>query len=112
MNPRTTPLSRIALALFTGHLLLSACTATAHVTPGPAWPEPRPPQVQPPQVPPLALTVPNFQAPSADHCARPVVTREVPGMAPEWASLRWRESLSAARGTMAKSAREEEHHAD
>jgi Mg-chelatase subunit ChlD len=63
-------------------LLLLACSATAHspTAPGP-WPEPKP-QAWPDPVaiaPPVVRTLPNFQAPSATHCARPVLTREVPG---------------------------------
>lgn len=80
---------RLGAAALAGALLLSACTATAH---GPAWPEPSPlpapatpplwpqprPTPEPPQ-PPVLQTLPNFQAPSAPHCMRPVRLREVPG---------------------------------
>ncbi|MEP6792341.1 MAG: VWA domain-containing protein [Ramlibacter sp.] len=71
---------RILVALLSAQLMLMACTATAH-TPLPAeptrWPEP---QTQNwPQGVPLVRTVPNFQAPSANNCARPIQTREVPG---------------------------------
>lgn len=55
-----------------------ALLATAAATAQPLWPEPRP---EPPEQPARAWprSVPNFQAPSATHCARPVSTREVPG---------------------------------
>jgi hypothetical protein len=65
----------LALAV---QLLLAACSATAHSPPaGGTWPEPKP-QIWPAPVP-VVRDVPNFQAPSAAHCARPVQTREVPG---------------------------------
>ena len=53
---------------------LAACSATAHAPQGPLWPQPRPQEPQP-----VVRQSPTFQAPSAAHCARPVVTREVPG---------------------------------
>lgn len=56
------------------HLLLTACSATAQLAP--AWPEPRP---QPQDTPPAVASRPNFQAPSATHCVRPVASRVVPG---------------------------------
>ena len=64
-------------------LLLAACSATAHSPPAfpRVWPDPQP-ALWPEPVPnaaPLVRTIPNFQAPSATHCARPVQTREVPG---------------------------------
>ncbi|NPC58891.1 VWA domain-containing protein [Caenimonas soli] len=62
-------------------LLLAACSATAHSPPPGQWPEPKPtPWPEPMPFPtPIVRTVPNFQAPSATHCARPVQTRELPG---------------------------------
>ena len=68
--------------------LLIACTAQA-LSPI-AVPPPSPPAVWPePQVDlpitalqrPYAplLTTPNFKAPAASHCARPIQTREIPG---------------------------------
>jgi len=80
-----TPL-RVLSALMAANLLLTACSAGAmSVAPpdsrapaGMLWPDPKPeprPQIQPQPV----VTAPNFQAPSAAHCARPVQTREVPG---------------------------------
>lgn len=82
----TSPRSRLA-ALLAAHLLLSACSATAQpglLTSPAIWPEPKPahwPQAQAVQWPAAApaLQVPNFQAPSAAHCARPIATRELPG---------------------------------
>ncbi|HEX7888826.1 MAG TPA: VWA domain-containing protein [Ramlibacter sp.] len=70
------PLSRRIGAVLCAPLLVAAA-ATAQ----PLWPEPRP-EPRPEQ----ALragprSVPNFEAPSATHCARPVSTREVPGFA-------------------------------
>jgi Mg-chelatase subunit ChlD len=83
---------RSLLMLLAAPLLLAACSATAHAPlPGPAWPEPQPqPQPQPlpwPQQPVVRMT-PDFQAPSAAHCARPVATREVPGFSAGQASRR------------------------
>jgi Mg-chelatase subunit ChlD len=66
--------SRPVLALLCAQVLLAAGSATAQQVP--PWPEPKP------FVEPLrARSMPNFQAPSATHCARPVSTREVPGLA-------------------------------
>lgn len=53
-------------------LLLTGYSATAQ---GAVWPQPAPITVTAP--PPVAQ--PNFQAPAAPHCARPIQTREVPG---------------------------------
>jgi len=65
------PPSRRLVALACACWLLTSCSAGAQAL----WPEPRP---EPP-----AFTQPrnrpNFEAPSATHCARPVSTREVPG---------------------------------
>lgn len=61
----------LAAALCAQSLLLS-CGAMAQAI----WPEPQPPQVEPP---PVARAYPNFQAPSASHCVRPVGTREAGG---------------------------------
>lgn len=75
------PLPRRFVPVLIIQLLLSACSATAHSPPIGAWPEPRP-EIQPePRAVPVVHTIPNFQAPSATHCARPVQTREVPGRA-------------------------------
>ncbi|MEP6824113.1 MAG: hypothetical protein ABI919_04800, partial [Ramlibacter sp.] len=76
------PRPRCLVALLCAQLLFTACSATAHSPlPPSGWPEPKP-SVLPMPMPmpqPLVRTVPNFQAPSAAHCARPVQTREVPG---------------------------------
>jgi Mg-chelatase subunit ChlD len=58
---------------------LAACSATAH-PPGVLWPQPRPAEPVP-----LVRQAPNFHAPSATHCARPVATRELPGRTPAMA---------------------------
>ncbi|MGE0496904.1 MAG: VWA domain-containing protein [Ramlibacter sp.] len=76
MNRTLSP--RPLAALLAAQLLLSACTATAQPPYPPAaqWPEPQPQAGSRPQVMPAR---PQFQAPSASHCARPIQTREVPG---------------------------------
>ena len=75
------PPRQFALVLI-AQLLLAACSATAHSPPPPGvWPQPKP-AIWPDPLPipaPVVRTVPNFQAPSAAHCARPVQTRELPG---------------------------------
>ncbi|PSL80872.1 hypothetical protein C7T35_30290, partial [Variovorax sp. WS11] len=76
---------RSLAALLCAQLLLSACSAT-EIAPGTTrWPTPAP-QPEPPSFPSqqwpspvMARTVPNFEAPSATHCARPVQTFETPG---------------------------------
>lgn len=65
------PLSRRIAAALCASCLLAAAASPAQ----PLWPEPRPPQTDPA----FPRNVPNFHAPSASHCARPVGTREVPG---------------------------------
>lgn len=62
--------SRAVVALVCAQWL-AACSATAQM---PQWPQPQP-EPRPPQV----RAVPDFHAPSASHCVRPVGTREVPG---------------------------------
>lgn len=97
-NPRR---PRILAGALAAQMLLASCAATAQ---GPLWPEPRP---LPDQQPVAGRTTPDFQAPSAAHCARPVTLREVPGRPPmqEPARLPWPEP--AARGATADSARAE-----
>jgi Mg-chelatase subunit ChlD len=64
--------------------LLAACGATAHAPqPEPVWPRPKV-AVERPPVRPAMLNAPNFEAPSATHCARPVTTRELPGRQRAW----------------------------
>jgi Mg-chelatase subunit ChlD len=79
--PARRPVRRLA-ALACTQLLLAACTAQALTPmPGPAWPDPKP-QPRPPvaiQPWPPVLDRPDFQAPSATDCRRPIETREVPG---------------------------------
>lgn len=67
--------SRSVVALVCLQWLLASCSATAQAV----WPEPQPqPQPEPwPVTQPRSY--PNFRAPSATHCVRPVTTREVPG---------------------------------
>jgi hypothetical protein len=63
---------RATAATLCMQLLLSGCSATAQ---GAVWPQPAPHNPHTP----ATVVVPNFQAPSATHCARPIQTREVPG---------------------------------
>jgi Mg-chelatase subunit ChlD len=93
---------RVAVLLCT-QLLLGACQATSIAAPGgAAWPEPMP---QPPEPAAAALqwpgsaaarTLPNFQAPSATHCARPIRTREIAGRDPNQPDPRARREDVAA----------------
>jgi Mg-chelatase subunit ChlD len=77
-------------ALVCANLLLSSCSVTAQARA--LWPQPRP------DVPPAPITrmAPDFQAPSATHCARPVTMREVPGRSgqPPYGSSPLREELA------------------
>lgn len=68
------PLARRIAAALCIPVLLGGGAVQAQ--PPALWPEPR--QHQP--VPTHPRNVPHFQAPSATHCARPVGTREVPGV--------------------------------
>lgn len=73
---------RSLCAVLSLQLLLSACSATAHTPPDsgqtpPYWAQPQPTIWPGPQ--PTVRMQPNFQAPSAQHCARPIQTREVSG---------------------------------
>ncbi len=74
MNPQHS--RRPIAALLCLALLQASCSATAQAPL--AWPEP----AQPVPQPNFVRSAPNFQAPSATHCARPVTMREVPGLAP------------------------------
>ncbi|OUL98182.1 vWA domain-containing protein [Variovorax sp. JS1663] len=87
MNPRPSHLFQRSLAaLLCAQLLLAGCsTGATEIAPGPTrWPTPAP-QPEPPRFPtpqwpaPVARAAPNFEAPSATHCARPVQTTETPG---------------------------------
>ncbi|MGJ7490036.1 VWA domain-containing protein [Variovorax sp. ZT4R33] len=86
---RTVRRPRALIAVLCAQLLLSACHATGVAPAGAIWPEPMAQPPEPvrtvPQWPTNAVvrTAPNFQAPSATHCARPIQTREVPGMDPQ-----------------------------
>jgi hypothetical protein len=76
--------SRPFALVLAAQLLFAACSATAHSPPAPGvWPDPKPTSWPMPIPTPVVRTVPNFQAPSATHCARPVPSREVPGRAAE-----------------------------
>jgi Mg-chelatase subunit ChlD len=86
--------TRFLLTLLAAQIALGA-TAAAHGRS--LWPEPEPQ----PWPTPTVRTTPNFHAPSATHCARPVGTREVPGLSPEQQAQR-RDWL--ARERFAKSA--------
>ncbi|MGR4869050.1 VWA domain-containing protein [Variovorax sp. LARHSF232] len=72
---------RLLAALLCLPLLASGCSA-APATDSARWPAPAPEPVSwpaPAVQPPLPQSRPNFQAPSASHCARPVQTVELPG---------------------------------
>jgi Mg-chelatase subunit ChlD len=78
---------RHLVLLLVAQLALSACSATAQAPlPGGIWPEPKPGPWPGPAA--IARTMPNFQAPSAPHCARPVQVREVPGTLAQEAASR------------------------
>jgi Mg-chelatase subunit ChlD len=96
MTSRPSLLQRSLVALLCAQLLLTACGATEIAPDASRWPspapQPEPPGFAPPQWPPkvVARTVPNFEAPSATHCARPVQTVETPGRDPAQISRRTR----------------------
>lgn len=75
---------RSLAALLCAQLLLAACSATEIAPAAARWPAPAP-QPEPPSFPSpqwpaqVTRTVPNFEAPSATHCARPVLSYETPG---------------------------------
>ncbi|WP_076998593.1 VWA domain-containing protein [Variovorax sp. KK3] len=91
---------RSLAALLCAQLLLAGCSsgATEIAPAGARWPAPAP-QPEPPRFPatqwptPVARMVPNFEAPSATHCARPVQTVETPGRTPGQRD-EWRASAS------------------
>jgi Mg-chelatase subunit ChlD len=67
-------LQRPLIALLSAQLLAGACGATEFPPAPPRWPTPAP------QPAPLGvMQSPNFEAPSAAHCARPVQTHVTPG---------------------------------
>ena len=79
------------VALLSIQLLLTACGATAQ----PQYGSQNWPQAKPYTRPQPVSVQPNFQAPSATHCSRPIETREIPGMvaqqnrtAPAWPEYR------------------------
>jgi Mg-chelatase subunit ChlD len=94
MTIRPSFLQRPLAALLCAQLLLSACSAAEPVSGSLRWPVPAPqpePSAFAPQWPSpvVARTAPNFEAPSATDCARPVQTHETPGLEPGPASSRW-----------------------
>lgn len=84
---RAARLQRGVVAVLCTQLLLGACQAKSiELRAGTSGGEPMPPPVQATRMPApqwpgdaVVRTVPNFQAPSATHCARPIQTREVLG---------------------------------
>ncbi|MBU1358388.1 MAG: VWA domain-containing protein [Gammaproteobacteria bacterium] len=86
IHRRPNVLRRPLVAMLCAQMMLSACSAT-EVAPGDErWPTPAPrpapvagsqPRWPTPAV--LAPTLPNFEAPSATDCNRPIVTHETPG---------------------------------
>jgi hypothetical protein len=97
---RRPPFSRAIAAVVAAQLLLSACSVAARQQG--LWPEPQP--QMPADQAPVVRTVPNFRAPSATSCARPVTTREVPGHAQ---SRREDREAFAARDSRSKSSASE-----
>ncbi len=92
----TTRLRKTLLAVLAAQFLASACGATQ------PWPQPQP---QPERQWPLAQqTQPNFRAPSATHCARPVQTREVAGSpwAPSPTHPEWRGRMDKSEPAVAE----------
>jgi Mg-chelatase subunit ChlD len=75
---RTVRRPRALIAVMCAQLLLSACHATGVSPTGAVWPEPMPQPPEPART--VARALPSFQAPSATHCARPIQTRDVPGL--------------------------------
>jgi Mg-chelatase subunit ChlD len=73
---------RPLVVLLCAQLLLAACGATEPpaVAGATRWPTPAPAPAPDSRLQ-VTQTVPNFEAPSATHCARPVQTYETPGMA-------------------------------
>ena len=84
---RAARLQRGVVAVLCAQLLLGACQAKSiELRAGTSGGEPMPPPVQAPRMPSpqwpgaaVARTAPNFQAPSATDCARPIATREILG---------------------------------
>lgn len=94
--PRTTRMLCTALA---AQMLLAAC---ASAQPQATWPDPQP-QPEPWRPQPVVRATPNFQAPSATHCSRPVSLHETPGRSPQDEDALLRRERHAADAT-AKSA--------
>ena len=80
---------RSLIVVACSQLILSACTAQGRDPASAVWPEPRPQatevqKTQSAEARPPALKTPDFQAPSAPHCRRPIQTRELPGRPAGW----------------------------
>lgn len=101
-HPLHTSLRRATALLIALSFGTTACTA------GPAWPTPDPradpEQTAPGYAPPPRLTQPDFKAPSATHCARPVETYEVPGTVPRPQPLPWPRHGAAPSDAMKRAA--------
>jgi hypothetical protein len=93
-------LFRPVAALLAVQMLLTACGVAAHGPGSDVWPDPKPATVPLPQ---QVRAAPNFQAPSATHCSRPVSTREIPGLVAQHRGDYWREETPE----LAKDARSE-----
>jgi Mg-chelatase subunit ChlD len=99
---------RPLVVLLCAQLLLTACGAAEPLTIGQSgsgsstarWPTPAPAAVSPV----VQQTMPNFEAPSATHCARPVQTHETPGAG--------QARLESRRATLADAPRDEVPRAD
>jgi Mg-chelatase subunit ChlD len=97
----TSPTQRKTIAAVLGiQLLLTGCGASAQPQYGSQnWAQPKPFSRNQP-----TSMQPNFQAPSATHCSRPIETRETPGIvaqhnrpAPAWPEYRSESSRGSAR---------------
>lgn len=93
---RNLPFKRHLVCLVIGSQLLG-CTAgaTSVAVDTGIWAPPIPPTVEP------TATRPNFHAPSANHCARPIRTHEVPGTVGQH-GIKESDGWPAATGELAK----------
>jgi Mg-chelatase subunit ChlD len=92
-NRHPTLLRRAICAALGIQMLALACSANAmSLSPEPvAWPTPARPPVDGNRTPQVRV-LPNFEAPSAANCARPIQTREEPGRPAEVGVAREREA--------------------
>ena len=97
---RNLPFKRHMVCLVIGSQLLGCSAgATSVAMDTGTWAPPLPPVAEP------TATRPNFHAPSANHCARPIRTREVPGTTGQRSTKEpgaWPEAVAA--GALAKPA--------